>query len=116
MWLYAAHNPQLKAGVAWYGRLVGQPDELHPKHPVDVAAALNAPVLGLYGAADTGIPQESVERCARPSEAASKVDEIIVFFPKRRTPFADYRPSYRADQAAAGWKRMLEWFRKNGVA
>src|ERR1700674_2370173 len=62
VWLYAAHNPNLKAGVAWYGRLVGDADELHPKHPVDLAGSLKAPVLGLYGGADTGIPAESIEK------------------------------------------------------
>ncbi len=72
VWLYAAHNPQLKAGVAWYGRLVGQADELHPKHPVDVAASLNAPILGLYGGADNGIPQESVEEMREGAQSRGK--------------------------------------------
>ena len=67
VWLYAAHNPDLKAGVAWYGRLVSQPDPLHPKNPIDLVGALKAPVLGLYGGADQGIPIESVEQMrARP--------------------------------------------------
>src|SRR4029078_4851079 len=62
VWLYSAHNKDLKAGVAWYGRLVGAADELHPKHPVDVVADLKAPVLGLYGGADTGIPNDTVQK------------------------------------------------------
>ena len=116
VWLYAAHNPQLKAGVAWYGRLVGQADDLHPKHPVDVANSLKAPVLGLYGAADTGIPQESVEEMRKALKAEGKTGEIVVYPDTPHAFFADYRPSYRAEAAADGWKRMLEWFRRYGVA
>jgi carboxymethylenebutenolidase len=116
VWLYAAHNPKLKAGVAWYGRLVGQADELHPKHPVDVAASLNAPILGLYGGADNGIPQESVEEMRKAIKAGGKTGEIVVYPDTPHAFFADYRPSYRAEAAADGWKRMLDWFKHNGVA
>ena len=118
VWLYAAHNPQLKAGVAWYGRLVasGPPDDLHPKHPVDVAASLNAPVLGLYGGADTGITAEHVEAMRKALKAAGKTGEIIVYPDTPHAFFADYRPSYRAEPAADGWKRMLDWFHRYGVA
>src|SRR5262245_57894770 len=72
VWLYAAHNPDLKAGVAWYGRLTGEPDDLHPKHPVDMAANLKAPVLGLYGGLDQGIPQDAVEKMRAALKAAGK--------------------------------------------
>ena len=65
VWLYTAHNKDVKAGVAWYGRLVGKPDELHPKNPIDLVKELKAPVLGLYGGADTGIPNETVEQLQR---------------------------------------------------
>ncbi len=116
VWLYAAHNPQLKAGVAWYGRLVGDADPLHPKHPVDLAGSLHAPILGLYGGADTGITQEHVEQMRRAVKAAGKTAEIVVYPDTPHAFFADYRPSYRAEAAADGWKRMLDWFRKNGVA
>jgi carboxymethylenebutenolidase len=116
VWLYAAHNPNLKAGVAWYGRLVGEADELHPKHPVDLAASVNAPILGLYGGADQGIPLSSVERMRTSLKQAGKTAEIIVYPNTPHAFFADYRPSYRKEHAEDGWKRMLEWFKKNGVA
>jgi carboxymethylenebutenolidase len=116
VWLYAAHNPDLKAGVAWYGRLVNPPDELHPKNPIDLVGSLKAPVLGLYGGADQGIPVESVERMRAALKEANKAAEIVVYPDTPHAFFADYRPSYRKDQAEDGWKRMLEWFRKYGVA
>jgi carboxymethylenebutenolidase len=119
VWLYGAHNPNLKAGVAWYGRLVsptGQPDELHPKHPVDVAASISAPVLGLYGAADQGIPVASVDKMKDALKGAGKTAEIIVYPDTPHAFFADYRPSYRKEQAEDGWKRMLDWFKQHGVA
>lgn len=116
VWLYAAHNPDLKAGVAWYGRLVGKPDDLHPKHPVDVAASLKAPVLGLYGGADTGIPRESVEQMQKALKDAKQPSEIILYPDTPHGFYADYRPTYRQKEAEDGWKRLKEWFKKNGVA
>ena len=116
VWLYGAHNPGLKAGVAWYGRLVSQADELHPKHPVDVAASISAPILGLYGAADQGIPVATVDKMREALKAAGKTAEIVVYPDTPHAFFADYRPSYRKEQAEEGWKRMLDWFKKNGVA
>jgi carboxymethylenebutenolidase len=116
VWLYTAHNPSVKAGVAWYGRLAGQPDELHPKNPVDVAASINAPVLGLYGGDDRGIPIETVEQMRKALKDAGKPGEIIVYPDTPHAFFADYRQSYRKEQAGDGWKRLLEWFKKNGVA
>lgn len=115
-WLYAAHNPGLKAGVAWYGRLVGEANDLTPKHPVDLAAELKAPVLGLYGADDQGIPVETVEKMRSACQAAGKTCEIIVYPNAPHAFHADYRPSYRAEPAKDGWSRMLAWFRKYGVA
>jgi carboxymethylenebutenolidase len=116
VWLYAAHNPDLKAGVAWYGRLVGQATELQPKHPVDIAGSLKAPVLGLYGAADGGIPLASVEKMREALKAAGKSDEIIVYPATPHGFHADYRESYHKTEAEDGWKRLLEFFKKNGVA
>ncbi len=119
VWLYAAHNPDLKAGVAWYGRLVrpdGDPSELQPKYPVDLAASLKAPVLGLYGGADQGISQESVEKMRAAIKEAGKTAEIHVYPDTPHAFLADYRPSYRAEAAQDGWKRMLAWFKANGVA
>jgi carboxymethylenebutenolidase len=116
VWLYAAHSDRLKAGVAWYGRLVGQSSDLTPKHPVDVAATLKAPVLGLYGGADTGIPNETVEQMRKALQAAGKPSEIVLYPDTPHGFYADYRPSYRPEQAQDGWKRLLEWFKKHGVA
>jgi carboxymethylenebutenolidase len=115
VWLYTAHNPAVKAGVAWYGRLVGEADELHPKHPVELADKLNAPVLGLYGGADNGIPLATVEKMLEATKAAGKTAEIHVYPDTPHAFFADYRPSYRKGQAEDGWKRLQEWFKKYGV-
>ena len=116
VWLYAAHQPKLKAGVAWYGRLVGKPTELQPKNPVDLAAQLNCPVLGLYGEADQGIPKETVEDMRAALKAAGSKSEIILYPDTPHGFHADYRPSYRPEQAKDGWKRLQEWFRKYGAA
>ena len=118
-WLYAAHSPQIKAGVAWYGRLVGVPNALMPKNPVDVVATLNGPVLGLYGGQDSGIPQATVEtmKAALASgSAAAKKSEFVVYPDAAHAFNADYRPSYRKDAADDGWKRCLAWFKASGVA
>ncbi len=116
VWLYAAHNPDLKAGVAWYGRLKGMPDELHPKNPIDLVDSLKAPVLGLYGAADTGIPVATVEEMRDAVKKAGKTAEIVVYPDTPHAFLADYRPSYRKEAAEDGWKRLLAWFKKYGVA
>lgn len=112
-WLYAAHNPELKAAVAWYGRLDAAKDELHPKHPIDIAGELKAPVLGLYGGADQGIPNELVARMQK--RLAGSPSEIILYPDAPHGFHADYRPSYREEQAKDGWQRMLAWFKKHGV-
>jgi carboxymethylenebutenolidase len=114
-WLYAAHNPQLKAGAAWYGKLVSERVPLHPKHPIDVAGSLNAPVLGLYGAKDTGIPRETVEQMRAELRKAGSPSEIVVYPEAGHAFNADYRPSYNPEAAHDGCKRMLAWFRKYGV-
>ena len=114
-WLYAAHQPQVKAAVAWYGRLTGEKTALSPAHPIDVAAQLKAPVLGLYGGKDQGIPLEAVEAQRAALEAAGKPSVIQVYDEAPHAFFADYRPSYRAEAAADGWKRLQEWFARNGV-
>jgi carboxymethylenebutenolidase len=114
-WLYAAHNPTLKAGVAWYGRLAGEATVLQPKYPLDLAAELKAPVLGLYGGQDQGIPLDDVQKMRAALAAAKQPSEIVVF-PKAPHGFnADYRPSYRAAEAKDAWGQCLAWFRKNGV-
>jgi carboxymethylenebutenolidase len=114
-WLYAAHNPKLKAGVAWYGRLTGQPTELQPRYPIDIAAELKAPVLGLYGEQDQGIPLEDVDKMRAALAAARQPSSIAVFAGAPHGFHADYRPSYRADAARDAWQQALAWFRSNGV-
>jgi carboxymethylenebutenolidase len=116
VWLYAAHSTKLKAGVAWYGRLVGPTNELQPKNPIDVVRDLKAPVLGLYGGADQGIPPESIEQMRAALKAAGKPSEIVVYPEAPHGFFADYRPSYRPEAAKDGWKRLLDWFQKHGAA
>jgi carboxymethylenebutenolidase len=116
VWLYAAHNPKLKAGVAWYGRLVGESSALTPRYPVDIADELQAPVLGLYGGADTGIPLETVEKMREALKDANSKSEIIVYPDAPHAFHADYRPSYRPEAAQDGWNRLLAWFKKHGVA
>jgi carboxymethylenebutenolidase len=111
-WLYAAHNPQLKAGAAWYGRLVGATDELHPRNPIDIAATLKPPVLGLYGGQDHGIPLDTVERMRAALKAAGNPSEIIVYPDAPHAFNADYRPSYRQADAQDAWNRMLAWFHR----
>jgi carboxymethylenebutenolidase len=115
VWLYAAHSRQLKAGVAWYGRLVGNSSELQPKHPIDVAGSVNAPVLGLYGGSDQGIPLDTVERMQTALKAANSPSHVVVYPDTPHAFFADYRPSYRKEQAEDGWNRLREWFKQLGV-
>lgn len=116
VWLYAEHSTQLKAGVAWYGRLVGKPSELQPKHPIDVAPSLKAPVLGLYGGSDQGIPLETVEQMQTVLKAANSPSRIIVYPDTPHGFHADYRPSYRKEQAEDGWNRLQTWFKQHGAA
>ena len=117
-WLYAAHGP-VKAGVAWYGRLQGNKNELQPTYPIDLVAKLKAPVLGLYGGKDTGIPQESVDAmkaALKSGSAAAKASEFVIYPDAPHAFHADYRPSYREQVAQDGWTHMLSWFQKQGVA
>lgn len=114
-WLYSAHNPAVKAGIAWYGRLVGNVTDNTPKHPVDIAADIKAPVLGLYGGADQGIPLDTVEKMRSACKAAGKTCDIVVYPDTPHAFNADYRPSYRPEQAKEAWGRMLAWLKANGV-
>ena len=114
-WLYSAHNPKVKAGVAWYGRLVGDATELTPKHPVDIASTLKVPILGLYGGQDTGIPLDTVEQMRSRLASSSSKSEIIVYPDAPHAFFADYRPSYREKEALDGWQRLQAWFKRYGV-
>jgi carboxymethylenebutenolidase len=116
VWLYAAHSKQVKAGVAWYGRLVGEPSELSPKHPVNIAAELKAPVLGLYAGKDQGIPLESIEQMRAALKKAKVPGEIIVYPEAQHGFHADYRPMYKEDDAKDGWNKLLAWFKQHGAA
>lgn len=118
-WLYTAHNPAVKAGVAWYGQLLGAPNELKPKNPIDLVGGLNAPVLGLYGAEDAGIPVTAVDQmkaALAAGNAAARASRFVVYPGAPHAFHADYRPSYRKDAAEDGWKRCVAWFRANGAA
>ena len=117
-WLYAAHQSAVKAGVAWYGQLVGTPSALKPAHPIEVVGRLQAPVLGLYGDADAGIPMAAVERMKSAlagGNAAAKRSEFVVYPGAPHAFHADYRPSYRKEPADDGWRRCVAWFKSNGV-
>lgn len=115
-WLYCAHNPKVKAGAAWYGRLIGQASELMPAYPADIAASLTVPVLGFYAGADQGIPLDTVEKM-RTGLAAGKSGSEIVVYPDAPHGFhADYRPSYRKEAAENAWRRMLDWFKRFEVS
>ena len=116
VWLYAAHSSKLKAGVAWYGKVEGAPDPLHPKMPIDVARELKAPVLGLYGGADAGIPNDGVDRMRAALKAADSTSQIHTYPDMPHAFHADYRPSYRKEAAEDGWQRMLDWFKRYGAA
>ena len=115
-WLYAAHNPEVKAGVAWYGRLVGDKTATTPSHPVDVASELKAPVLGLYGAADTGIPVATIDQMKAACQAAGKTCEFQVYPDTPHAFHADYRPSYREGPAKDGWAKAVAWLKSRGAS
>ena len=121
-WLYAEHSKNVKAGVAWYGRLVGAASALTPKHPVQLAATLKAPVLGLYGGQDGGIPLTTVNEmkdaladAGAKGNKAAKASEFVVYPQAPHAFHADYRPSYRKEAAEDGFQRALEWFKGHGV-
>ena len=118
-WLYAAHQPKLKAGIAWYGRLVGNATALTPSHPTALVGKLHAPVLGLYGSADTGIPLDTVDKMKTDlaqGPAAAKASEFVVYPEAPHAFHADYRPSFRKAAAEDGWQRLLAWLKRHGVA
>lgn len=117
-WLYAAHGP-VKAAVAWYGRLVGANNELTPKNPIDLATVMRAPVLGLYGGKDGGIPLDTLDKMKAvlaTGTAASKAAQFVVYPDAPHAFHADYRSSFRQGPAEDGWQRCLAWFKAHGVA
>ena len=116
VWLYAAHNPNLKAAVAWYGPLKRPGTDLQPKNPVDIVGELKCPVLGLYGGADAGIPVDTVDAMKAALKAAHNHSEIVLYPDTPHGFNADYRPSYRPDQAKDGWSKLQAWFKQHGAA
>ena len=119
-WLYAMHNPKIKAGVAWYGRMEGQTNANNPKHPIELASSLKAPVLGLYGGADTGIPvtsvnnmKEALAQAATKGNKAAKASEFVLYPSAPHAFHADYRASYRAEPAKEGWSRAVAWLKQH---
>lgn len=117
VWETVARRPDLKAGVAWYGRISSgmSPDPAN-KNPIDVVADLKAPVLGLYAEKDSGIPLADVEKMKAALKAAGKTASDIIVYPGAQHGFhADYRPSYNKEAADAAWARMLAFFKANGV-
>ena len=115
VWLYAAHNPNVKAAVAWYGAVKCPGTDLQPKNPLDLVGQLKAPVLGLYGGADPGIPVDTLAEMKTALKAANNPSEIIIYPDTPHGFNADYRPSYRPDQAKDGWSKMQAWFKQHGV-
>ena len=115
-WLYCAHNPNVKAGVAWYGRLAGDKTPLTPQQPIDLAPHLKVPVLGLYGGKDGGIPLDSIEKMKAALAQGGNQSEFVVYPNSGHAFHADYRPSYVEADAKDGWKRCLDWFKAHGVA
>lgn len=115
-WLYAAHNPALKAAVAWYGPVGGTRNDLQPQTVQDIAGDIKCPLLGLYGEKDPGIPPAAVKEAEDKAHAAGKTVEIVEYPNAAHAFHADYRPSYVKDAAEDGWNRMLAWFKQHGVA
>jgi carboxymethylenebutenolidase len=115
-WLYAAHNPQIKAGVAWYGRLVGTSSAMTPRQAIDIAGSLKAPVLGLYGLKDGGIPQDSIAAMQAALAKGSSGAQFVIYPDSGHAFHADYRPSYVQADARDGWQRLQSWFKQHGVA
>ncbi len=115
VWIYAAHSTALKAGVAFYGSLVDPQNPLWPKSPIELAPEMKAPILGLYGEADQGIPVSQVEEMKAALKAAGKPAEFKIYPGAPHAFHADYRPSYRKDAAEDAWNKMVEWFKTHKV-
>ncbi len=120
VWLYAAHNPNVDAGAAWYGRIANAPNapknDVQPTMPIDIAANLKVPVIGFYGGLDTGIPQDTVQRMQDILKKGKSKSEIIIYPNAGHGFHADYRPGYNKEAATDAWAKLLAWFDKNGAA
>jgi carboxymethylenebutenolidase len=114
-WLYAAHSPNLRAAVAFYGPLGGAPSPIQPQTALDLAADIKCPLLGLYGGQDPSIPEDAVRQAEAKAKAAHKIVEIVIYPDAPHGFHADYRPSYRQADAEDAWNRALEWLKRFGV-
>jgi carboxymethylenebutenolidase len=114
-WLYAEHNPRLKAAVAFYGPVAGPRSDIQPKTPLDQAQLLKCPLLGLYGGQDASISQKDVQGAAAIARAMGKRVEIKLFPDAGHGFHADYRPSYNPKDAQAAWAMAMDWFKTNGM-
>ncbi len=114
VWHYSSHNPDLKAGVAFYGTLIDKSDNV-PKNSIELAPEVKEPVLGLYGAEDAGIKVEQVNQMKAALKAAGKTAEFHIYPGAPPGFHADYRPSYRKEAAEDGWNKMIAWFKKYKV-
>ncbi len=114
-WLYSAHNPKIKAGVAWYGRIDGEVNDRTPRWPLDLAGEIKGAVLGLYGGKDQGIPLEDVEAMQSALDKAGGRSRIHVYPDAPHAFHADYRPTYRKEAAEDGWQRLQTWFKQHGI-
>lgn len=119
VWLYAAHNKNLDAGAAWYGGLVDAPNrpknDLQPTMPIDIAKDLKVPVIGFYGGLDTGIPQDTVQRMQDELKKGKSKSEIVVYPNAKHGFHADYRESFNKESSEDAWKKLQDWFKKNGA-
>jgi carboxymethylenebutenolidase len=115
VWLYSAYSPKVKAGVAWYGRLIAESTTLSPKNPIDVAPFLKAPVLGLYAGKDDFIPNNTVEQMRQAIKRGRSGSEIILYPDTPHGFYADYRPTYRKQPAEDAWNKLKDWFKQHGV-
>lgn len=114
-WLYVAHQSRVKAGVAWYGKLDAYRSPLQPHHPIDLASQIKAPVLGLYGGQDAGIPIDTIEKFRTALEQAKSPSRIDVYPDAPHAFYADYRPSFRKQDAEDGWRKLQDWFKRHGL-
>jgi carboxymethylenebutenolidase len=116
-WLYAAHNPKVDAGAAWYGRLMSAPDApknpVQPTMPIDVAKDLKAPVIGFYGGQDRGIPLDTVQRMEDELKKGKSKSKIVVYPNAGHGFLADYREGYNQEASADAWRKLQDWFRAN---
>ncbi len=115
VWLYANHNPNIKAGIAYYGLLNGMKSDIKANDPIDIASQIKVPVLGLYAATDSFIKPEVIEQMQAGLEKSSSRSEIVVFPNVNHGFYADYRPTYNKTAADYSWQLARDWLKRHGV-